>query len=187
FTSHANVSNKYMGIAKANIGEKMTQDDADDLTIELKPILDGSTHNNPYDSEGRLVKERILYENGICKSYWGNLQHSYYLQIEDTTSINNVVVCGGSMSIDEMRQGNYLEVSDFSAFIMDSVSGNFGGEIRLGYEKDETGLHPVVGGSISANFSNVLKNIKFSKETKQINNYIVPCAVLLSDVSVAGE
>ena len=27
----------------------------------------------------------------------------------------------------------------------------------------------------------------FSKETRQLNNYVVPCAILLTDVSVAGE
>ena len=31
----------------------------------------------------------------------------------------------------------------------------------------------------------ILEN--YTKETKQLNNYIVPCAVLLTDVSVAGE
>ena len=33
----------------------------------------------------------------------------------------------------------------------------------------------------------VLKNLTFSKETQQINNRVVPCAVLLRDVTVAGE
>ena len=89
--------------------------------------------------------------------------------------------------LEEMKKQPYLEVTDFSSFIMDSVSGNFGGEIRLGYESDGVNTHSVVGGSISANFSNVLKNIKFSKETRQLNNYVVPCAILLTDVSVAGE
>ena len=38
----------------------------------------------------------------------------------------------------------------------------------------------------SGNYGKVLKNMKFSKETRQINNFIVPCAVLLEDVSIAG-
>ncbi len=187
FVSHVNATNKFMGIAKANIDEKMTGDEADNLTIISKPILEGSTKNNTYDNDGNIIKEKVLYENGVCKSYWGSVQHAHYIQLEDTTSINNIIVEGGSMSLEEMKQQPYLEVTDFSAFIMDNVSGNFGGEIRLGYVSDGTNVHPVVGGSISANFDKVLKNIKFSKETKQINNYIVPCAVLLTDVSVAGE
>ena len=187
FVSHVNASNKFMGIAKGEIDKKMTGDEADNLTIVTKSTLEGSTKNNPYDNDGNEIKEKVLFENGVCKNFWGSVQHAHYIQLEDTTSINNIIVSGGSMSLEEMKKLPHLEVTDFSAFIMDNVSGNFGGEIRLGYESDGENVHPVVGGSISANYSNVLKNIKFSKETKQINNYIVPCAVLLTDVSVAGE
>ena len=187
FVSHVNATNKFMGIAKGNLDEKMTGDDADHLTIITKPVLNGSTKNNTYDNDGNIIKEKVLFENGVCKSYWGSVQHAHYIQLDDPTSINNSIVEGGRMTLEEMKQQPYLEVTDFSAFIMDNVSGNFGGEIRLGYEFDGKELHSVAGGSISANFDNVLKNIKFSKETKQMNNYIVPCAVLLTDVSVAGE
>lgn len=69
---------------------------------------------------------------------------------------------------------------------MDPVSGTFGGEIRLGYESDGKTRQAVTSGSLSGNYGKVLKNMKFSKETRQINNFIVPCAVLLEDVSIAG-
>ena len=187
FASHTNASSKFMGISKAEINQKMTGDEADDLTIIAKPVLEGSTKNNIYDGDGNPVKEKVLFENGICQSYWGTVQHAHYIGLEDPTSINNFVVSGGSISLDDMKKQPYLEVTDFSSFIMDPVSGNFGGEIRLGYESDGANVHPIVGGSISANYSNVLKNIKFSKETRQMNNYVVPCAILLTDVSVAGE
>lgn len=187
FTAQTNASNKYMGIARGNLNEKIMGDEADDLTITTKPFLEGSTRNKPYDNDGNPVKERVLFEKGVCQSYWGSIQHAHYIGLEDTTSINNVVVSSGTMSLEEMKKIPHLEVTDFSAFIMDPVSGNFGGEIRLGYESDGIHEHPVVGGSISANFMKVCKNMKFSKETRQINHYVVPCGVLLTDVSVAGE
>lgn len=187
FTAHTNASNQYMGVAKAKLNEKMTGEEADSLNIVTKPIMEGSTKNALYDGDGNPVKERTLFADGVCSSYWGSVQHAHYMGLEDTTSINNVVVSGGSMSLEEMKKLPHLEITDFSAFVIDAVSGNFGGEIRLGYESDGAHVHPVVGGSLSANFTNVLKNIKFSKETRQMNHYIVPCAVLLSDVVVAGE
>lgn len=187
FTAHTNAANQFMGVAKAKIGEKMTGDEADDLSIELKPVLEGSTSNAAYDMDGNPVKEKVLFDKGVCKSFWGSVQHAHYIQLEDTTSLNNVIVHGGSMSEAEMRKMPYLEVTDFSAFVMDPVTGNFGGEIRLGYESDGKSMYSVTGGSISANYANILKNVKFSKETRQINNFIVPCAVYLSDVVVAGE
>lgn len=187
FTYHTNASNQYMGVAKAKINEKMTGEQADELTIHLQTKLAGSTKNAPYDLDGNPIKDKVLFSKGICQSFWGSNQHAQYIELEDTTSINNVIIAGGSMSEEEMRKAPYLEITDFSAFVMDSVSGNFGGEIRLAYESDGINKHSVVGGSLSANYANVLKNVKFSKEVKQINNYVVPCSVYLSDVVVAGE
>ena len=81
----------------------------------------------------------------------------------------------------------HIEITDFSAFDMDAVSGTCGGEIRLAYESNGTTSHPTTSGSLSARYDDVLKNLTFSKETQQINNRVVPCAVLLRDVTVAGE
>lgn len=187
FASHTNASMQYMGVGKAKIDEKITGEEADNLTIVTKPVLDGSTKNMPYDTDGKPVKELSLFENGVCKSFWGSTQHAYYLKLEDASTVNNTITSGGSMSIEDMRKLPHVEITDFSAFLMDAVSGNFGGEIRLGYESDGKEKYPIVGGSLSANFASVLKNVKFSKETRQINNHIVPCAVMLTDVVLAGE
>ena len=187
FEAHTDANNQYMQVAKAKLDEKMIGEEADSLCITTKAVLNGSTYSKPFDMDGNAVKDISLFEDGVCKSYWGSVQHAHYMQMKETTSINNVIVSGGRMSLEEMKKLPHLEITDFSAFVMDPISGNFGGEIRLGYESDGKNMHPVTGGSLSANYSNILKNIKFSKETRQINNYIVPCAVLLQDVVVAGE
>ena len=184
---HTNASYQYMGVAKAKIGESITGADADPLNIRLVPTLDGSAKNAPYDETGMPVAERVLFENGICRSYWGSLQHAHYIGMKDTTSMNNMVVEGGSKTLDELRSMPHIEITDFSAFDMDAVSGTCGGEIRLAYESDGTTSHPTTSGSLSARYDDVLKNLTFSKETQQFNNRVVPCAVLLRDVTVAGE
>ena len=186
FTAHTNASNQYMGVAKARIGEKMTGEEADPLTIRLIPAMEGSTRKEPYDSDGNPVTECLLFEDGICRNFWGSTQHAYYMKMENTTSMNNAIVSGGTMTEAELRKIPHLEITEFSCFDMDPVSGTFGGEIRLGYESDGKTRQAVTSGSLSGNYGKVLKNMKFSKETRQINNFIVPCAVLLEDVSIAG-
>ena len=186
FTAHTNASNQYMGVAKARIGEKMTGEEADPLTIRLVPAMEGSTRKEPYDSDGNPVTECLLFEEGICRNFWGSTQHAYYMKMENTTSMNNAIVSGGTMTEAELRKIPHLEITEFSCFDMDPVSGTFGGEIRLGYESDGKTRQAVTSGSLSGNYGKVLKNMKFSKETRQINNFIVPCAVLLEDVSIAG-
>lgn len=49
-----------MGVAKARIGEKMTGEEADPLTIRLIPAMEGSTRKEPYDSDGNPVTECLL-------------------------------------------------------------------------------------------------------------------------------
>ena len=158
-------------------------------SAEYPPRADArrSAKNAPYDETGMPVAERVLFENGICRSYWGSLQHAHYIGMKNTTSMNNMVVEGGSKTLDELRSMPHIEITDFSAFDMDAVSGTCGGEIRLAYESDGTTSHPTTSGSLSARYDDVLKNLTFSKETQQINNRVVPCAVLLRDVTVAGE
>ena len=126
----------------------ITGADADPLNIRLVPTLDGSAKNAPYDETGMPVAERVLFENGICRSYWGSLQHAHYIGMKDTTSMNNMVVEGGSKTLDELRSMPHIEITDFSAFDMDAVSGTCGGEIRLAYESDGTTSHPTTSGSL---------------------------------------
>ncbi len=187
FVAHSNVANKYMGYARGEVGTRMTGGEADPLNICLVPVLPGSTKNEPYDADGRPVIERTLYENGVLKSFWGALQYAHYLGVGDTTTLNNAVISGGSQSKEQLYAMPHLEVRDFSDFLMDPISGNFGGEIRLGYESDGTSCHPVSGGSVSGNYEQALQHMQFSRETKQIDNFIVPKVVFLPDVSVAGN
>lgn len=187
FLSHAEASSVFMGISKAKIGEKITGEEADDLTLRGVAYLEGSSRNVPFDADGNPVKDITLFEKGVCKNYYGSIQHASYIQLPETTSIVNVVVDGGSISVEEMKKEPYLEIKDFSAFVMDPVAGNFGGEIRLGYYFDGEKTVPVTGGSLSANFSEVLKTIRFSKETKQRNSVILPCAIQLKHTTIAGE
>lgn len=58
------------------------------------------------------------------------------MKMENTTSMNNAIVSGGTMTEAELRKIPHLEITEFSCFDMDPVSGTFGGEIRLGYESD---------------------------------------------------
>lgn len=187
FLAHTNAQYVFMGMSQAKLGEKITGEEADELTIKGVANLEGSNKNMPYDGNGLPVHDVTLFEKGICKSYYGILQHASYINLENPTAINNFTVDAGSVSLEDMKKKPYLEIKDFSAFVLDPVAGNFGGEIRLGYYFDGEKTVPVTGGSLSANFSEVLKSVRLSKETRQMNNCIVPCAIQLKHTSVSGE
>ena len=69
---------------------------------------------------------------------------------------------------------------------MDTITGDFAGEIRLGWYKDGDKLIPVTGGSISGNINEVHKEMYLSKEVQKLNNFIGPYSVKLFNVNIAG-
>jgi len=158
----------------------------DKVNMALDPYLENSTASAPYDEDGLRLSRVVLYENGILKRYWGNTRFSHYLSIKPTGNIRNIVVEGGSKTLQEIKEGPYLEVKVFSDFQMDTLTGDFGGEIRLGWYCDGENVIPVTGGSISGNINEVHKEMYLSKETQKINNFSGPKSIRLLNVSVAG-
>lgn len=184
----AGASNVYNHTSTAEL-EKNIQgvEVAGDLvTITLDPTLENSTHSVPYDSDGFALQPVKIYENGILKNYWGDVRHCHYLSVKPTGNIKNMVIQGGHKSLDEFKQEPYLELIAFSDFQMNPLTGDFGGEIRLGYYFDGTTSMPVTGGSISGNIKEVQKNMYLSKELQKNNGFYGPKTIKLTNVSVSG-
>ena len=85
-----------------------------------------------------------------------------------------------------MKSEAYLELAAFSHFQMNPMTGNFAGEIRLGWYYDGKTRIPVTGGSISGNIREVQENMYLSKELQQDNNFIGPKTIQLYNVTVVG-
>ena len=90
-------------------------------------------------------------------------------------------------NVEEMKKNEYLEIDQFSNFQMDSMTGDFGGEIRLAYYYDGNTVTPVTAGSITCNMNEVLNHIYLSQQQSQYDYCIVPSTIELFDVNVAGQ
>ena len=73
-----------------------------------------------------------------------------------------------------MTSEPYLECLYFSSFQMDSFTGYYGGEVRLGIYFDGNKKIPVSGFSISGNIYEDINKMKFSKEKTSIDGYEGP-------------
>ena len=93
----------------------------------------------------------------------------------------------GTKTLEEMKKEPYLYVVSFSDFSMDSLSGYFGGEIRLAYLFDGEKVTPVTGGSVSGNLLELQKDMAFSTERYKDKDYDGPLAVEFHGVAVAGK
>lgn len=187
YESSTNAASLYNHMSNFTMGQNL-QENATGDTIELTMLssLEGSIYNTPIDSDGVILKSSKVIENGVFTKAWGDARHSYYMGLEPTGSLRNVSFKGGSKSIKELEASDALEVLDFSSFIVDGSTGDFSGEIRLGYTISKGQKTAISGGSISGNLLALHGSLYLSKETQRSNRFEGPIKLRLNGVSVAG-
>lgn len=159
----------------------------DPIQLTLDPWLKGSTASSPFDDDGLPLTRTEVIKDGRLLRYWGDWQYAYYLNVPPTGVIPNLVFAGGSKPRTTMKQETHLELAVFSDFQMDTVTGDFGGEIRLGWYFDGTRTIPVSGGSISGNIREVQQRMYLSQELQTVNNFVGPQTIQLFNVAVTGQ
>ena len=141
----------------------------------------------PFSTDGVRMVERPLLENGVVKGIYGATRFCRYLNLEPSGVYNNIRVTNGTLPLEEMKNRRCLMPVAFSDFQMDSMSGRFGGEIRLAYLFDgDGGVQLLTGGSISGSLLEKQDQLILSTERYTDSNYDGPAAVLIPGVSVAG-
>ncbi|MBN2658553.1 MAG: modulator protein [Spirochaetales bacterium] len=170
-------------IGKVFQGETVT---GDLLNIRLNPFMANSPKSAPYDNDGFPLSEQLIYKDGVVRKFHGSLQYTSYLGLEPTGTIRNMEVEGGSRTMEELRSEPYFEVVSFSDFLMNPLTGDFGGEIRLGRYFDGEKIVPVTGASISENLFKIHHEIYLSKETTQKENYMGPKILMYPKGHVTG-
>ncbi|MBW9159038.1 metallopeptidase TldD-related protein [Clostridium tagluense] len=188
YVSQSSAKTLYNEMSTAKLGENIQGDDVqgDLITLTLDPFMKNSTKSSPYDSNGFPVNSVKIFNSGVLNRYHGDLRHCHYLNIEPTGNISNFIIESGKHSIADLKVDPYLEIIAFSDFQMDTLTGDFAGEIRLGWFSDGTNTIPVTGGSVSGNIKKLQKQMYLSKEMQKDNNFIGPKIVKLLNVSVAG-
>lgn len=178
----------YQKVSKAKIGESFQKEEAKEkITIKMNPALESSINARPLDGEGKKLKEYLLYENGRVKDLVTSAKYSHYLGIENRGTCSTFEVNGGEKSLEEYKREDYVEILAFSSFIMDPVTGDFGGEFRLAKLVEDGKESYITGGSISENIFKAQNNMYFSKEKTVRKNSISPAAIIFDGITVAGE
>ena len=185
---NASAGNKYDNLHNNNVGDDIQgETTGDKVTITRKPYLKNSAVSQYYDQFGTLLTDVVMVKDGIIENLMANKRYADYLNIPCTGDINNTVVNCGSYSEKELKVAPYLEILKFSAFQSDVMTGNFGGEFRLGVYHDGTKEIPVTLGSIAANIKEVQDKMYLSKELVQDNNFIGPKYIKFDTIRIAGN
>ena len=177
----------YQGISNCEIGKRVAEDQGGDaLSVRAVRTLDNSSHNGAFDAEGAPVRDMTLISGGVAEQFYGSQMFSQYIGLKDSFIPGNFVVEGGESSAAELRTGRYLEIVEFSDFQVSPMNGDIAGEIRLGYLHDGESVTVVEGGSVSGTMRELGGAMRFSKEQKQYNNYLIPAVTRLYGVSITG-
>ena len=157
-----------------------------DRNIDMiyKPYVKGVANSFPFDSNGVVLKDKKIIENGKVIDYWGSYRFGQYLKQSDISGVERVLSVDTFENEPELGE-NYLEIMSFSSPQFDASSGYFGGEVRLALYHHEGQIIPVTGLSISGNFYELLKDkIFFSNEKAKYIGYYGPKHMIIKGMKI---
>lgn len=153
-------------------GENIT---GDKLNLKVVPYYENAIGSRAVDSDGVVLKEVSLIEDGIAKNRYGDYRFGYYLGEKNPKGMVPVIVVSkGNKSILEMEKEPYVRCVRFSGMQLDPFSGFIGGEVRLGFYFDGEKEIPVTGFSISGNIHQLKGSLVYSSEEVTLPRYHGP-------------
>lgn len=158
----------------------------DPLDLWAEPFIKGLPASSAFDADGFPLERSAVIEGGYLQTLVGAISYADWLGVERKGSFPLFSVSPGSMSMADMFAKPHLAPVMFSDFRLDSVTGDFGAEIRLAYWFDGKKRIPVTGGSISGSVSELRSTMRRSSERALASRSLCPKALLLNGVSITG-
>lgn len=165
-------------------GDSLFPGSGDSVSLVGLSRLYNASGSRPYDSSGFRLREKEILTDGVLKSYHVGSQFAHYLGTQPTGRYRCYSVLPGRLSEEQLYREPYLEIISFSDFQMDTVSGDFGGEIRLAYWYDGKRSRTVTGGSVTGQLSRSAPAMRMTSEVKKQGNMLCPEAVLLEGLNL---
>jgi predicted Zn-dependent protease len=142
-----------------------------------------------WDSDGIPAQDLLVIEDGVLRARPATQRFAQYLGVPATGRAGLAEFAAGTRSRADLLAGDepILEVLDFSAPNVEALSGDFGMEIRVGYETSRDGRRPISGGSVTGNLFDAMADARFSSETLDLAQFAGPAAIRFESLQVAGE
>jgi PmbA protein len=142
-----------------------------------------------FDADGLAAQDVLIIEDGVLRARTATQRYAQYLGIPATGHPGLAEIAPGPTPMADLLRGeqSVYQVVAFSAPNVDAVTGNFGMEIRLGYEIGPDGTRPIKGGSVTGNLFEAMAAARFSSETAQFPSFAGPRAIRFEALQVAGE
>jgi PmbA protein len=142
-----------------------------------------------WDSDGIPAQDLLVIEDGVLRARPATQRYAQYLGVPVTGRPGVAEIGLGSAPRVDLLEGDgpVLEVLDFSAPNVEPISGDFGMEIRIGYETGRDGRRAISGGSVTGNLFAAMANARFSAESGGFAQFAGPASIRFESLQVAGE
>lgn len=197
YLAQTSASTAYAGLSRLTVGESVYLDrepTGDLLTLRANARHPFGVPSYRFDEDGLPAADVPVVERGILVGLTATQRYAQYLGVPATGRPGIAEVEAGRTPLADLLavDGPVIHVLAFSAPNVDLVTGNFGMEIRIGYEvgggngRDRRHRVPVKGGSVTGNLFEAMAAARFSSETAIGPSFAGPAAIRLEEVRIAG-
>jgi predicted Zn-dependent protease len=189
---HASARTAYEHLSRFELGGSVygeSEPVGDLLTLRANALRPYGVGSYRWDSDGIPAQDLLVIEGGLLRARPATQRYAQYLGVPATGRPGVLELSLGASSRADLLEGDepVLEVLDFAAPNVEAVSGDFGMEIRIGYETGREGRRPITGGSITGNLFEAMANARLSAESQAFVEYAGPAAIRFESLQVAGE
>ncbi len=136
----------------------------DRISMGAEAVIAGHPESAPFDQDGLPISSFACVSAGEVRGFFGPKRYCGYLGIPETGDYALFSVAPGSARAAELRSRPHFEPVVFSDFFADPATGDFGGEVRLGYWFDGAKRIPVTGGSVTGSLLEARGSLRASSE-----------------------
>lgn len=168
-------------------GDLVVRDAREPLSILSDATIPGGMRSYMFDELGFEARTVKLIENSKVENFLIDGRYADLLKIPKTSALMNIRVSPGVTPYGDFLSDGVIELTKFSTFQPNTISGAFSGEIRLGYLHKGGKRIPIKGGSVSGSTQSAFAGALKSSEEVQRAAYLGPQGVFFERLTVAGE
>ncbi len=177
---------KYAKVSPWEIGKPVFRGEVkgDPLTVWANRCLPFGTNSNRFDDEGLPAQRVELIRENELVAFAASQRYADYLNLPATGAFGGVELPPGGTKASALLAEPYIEISQFSWFNPDPITGDFATEIRLGYLVQNGIRKPFRGGQLVGNYLDALADVRWSAETGFFGSYLGPHTARFSDLKI---
>ncbi|HEX5578033.1 MAG TPA: metallopeptidase TldD-related protein, partial [Candidatus Limnocylindria bacterium] len=165
------------------------QPSGDLITLRANARLPYGVASYRFDADGVGAEDLLVIEDGVLRARPATQRYAQYLGLPASGRPGMAQLMAGTTPMADLLDGDgpAYHVLAFSAPNVDELTGDFGMEIRIGYERGPEGVRPLAGGSVTGNLFEALADVRLSSETRVNASYAGPVGIRFGSLQVAGQ